>query len=156
MRVTDTVAAIVKGRIEALGYELYEVEYVKEFGEMNLVILIDAPGGVKIEDCERVSREIEPLIDAADPISEAYYLIVSSVGLDHPIKKDRDFERNLGKVIEIKLYAAIDKKKEFKGTLLSYDAENFTLRFDGGAERSFLRKNTALARPFIDFRKLES
>ncbi len=152
MKVTETVDGIVRAKIEGMGYELYDVEYVKEFGEMNLVITIDAPSGVKIEDCERVSRAIEPLIDAADPVSEQYYLIVSSVGLDHPIKKDRDFARSLGKKIEVRLYAPIDKKKELAGTLVSYDAESFTLAPDQGGERKILRKDAALIRPFIDFR----
>ncbi len=156
MKLTQTVAGIITGCIEEMGFELYEVDYVREFGQMNLVVTIDAPGGVKIEDCERVSRAIEPLIDAADPIPEAYYLIVSSVGLDHPVKKDRDFARNLNQTLEVKLYAPMDKKKEFKGTLVSYDAESFTLGLEGGRELRILRKDAALVRPWIDFRQLES
>jgi ribosome maturation factor RimP len=151
MKVTETIAGIVGAKIEAMGYELYDVEYVKEFGEMNLVITIDAKAGVTIEDCERVSRAIEPLIDAADPIGEAYYLIVSSVGLDHPIKKDRDFERNLGQVVEVRLYAPIDKKKELKGKLVSFDGESFVITPDKGGEYRILRKDAALIRPWIDF-----
>lgn len=151
MKVTETVEKIVKGKIEELGYELYEVEYAKESGQMNLVITIDAPEGVKIEDCERVSRAIEPLIDEADPIGDAYYLIVSSIGLDHPIKKDRDFARSVDKVVEVKLYAAVDKKKNFKGRLVSFDDESFTLELDGGKPMRILRKDAALVRLWIDF-----
>jgi ribosome maturation factor RimP len=152
MKVTETVEGIVKAKIEELGFELYEVEYAKEFGQMNLVVTIDAPDGVKIEDCERVSRAIEPLIDAADPISEAYYLIVSSVGLDHPLRKDRDFARNLGEKIEVRLYAPIEKKKEYAGRLACFDAESFTLALDNGKELRIPRKDAALVRPWIDFR----
>lgn len=151
MKVTETIAGIVGAKIEAMGYELYDVEYVKEFGEMNLVITIDAKVGVTVEDCERVSRAIDPLIDAADPIGEAYYLIVSSVGLDHPIKRDRDFERNLGQIVEVRLYAPIDKKKELKGKLVSFDGESFVIAPDKSGERRILRKDAALIRPWIDF-----
>lgn len=151
MKVAEAVEGIVKGKIEQLGFALYEVEFVKEFGQMNLMVIIDAPNGVKIEDCERVSRAIEPLIDAADPISEPYCLVVSSVGLDHPLKKDRDFERNLNQKVEVKLYKAVDKKKELAGTLVCFDAESFTLALDGGGEMRILRKEAALVRPKIDF-----
>lgn len=154
MKVTETIAGIVRAKIEAMGYELYDVEYVKEFGEMNLVITIDAEGGVDLDGCERVSRAIEPLIDGADPIGEAYYLIVSSVGLDHPIKKDRDFRRGVGQIVEVKLYAAIDKKKELKGKLVSFDEESFVIEQDRGGETRIPRKNAALIRPWIDFSKL--
>ncbi|HOG01407.1 MAG: Ribosome maturation factor RimP [Firmicutes bacterium ADurb.Bin248] len=152
MKVAEAVEGIVKGKIEELGFALYEVEFVKEFGQMNLVVTIDSPEGVKIEDCERVSRAIEPLIDAADPISEPYCLVVSSVGLDHPLKKDRDFVRNLNQKIEVRLYRAVDKKKELAGRLASFDAESFTLALDDGREMRILRKEAALVRPRVDFR----
>ena len=151
MKVTEAIAGIVGAKIESMGYELYDVEYVKEFGEMNLVITIDAPAGVALDDCERVSHAVEPLIDAADPIDEAYYLIVSSVGLDHPIRRNRDFQRNLGQIVEVKLYVAIDKKKQLKGKLVSFDEESFVIEPDKGGERRILRKDAALIRPWIDF-----
>ena len=155
MKITDTVAAIVRSKVEELGYELYDVEYVKEYGTMNLIIYIDRPEGVDLDDCEKVSRAIDPLIDEADPIDEAYCMCVSSVGIDHPIKKDRDFERAMGEIVEIKLYAPINKKKDLKGRLAAFDSETFTVEPEKGDAIVIKRKDAALIRQWIDFNKLE-
>ncbi len=152
MKTADTVALIVRDKIEELGFELYDIEFEREYGEMNLVIYIDRPSGVDIDDCERVSRAVDPLIDAADPIKEAYCLCVSSVGIDRPLKKDRDYARSMGSIIEIKLYAAMDKQKELKGKLVGFDADSFTIERENGEQTTVLRKNAALVRPYIDFK----
>jgi ribosome maturation factor RimP len=105
---------------------------------------------VSIEDCERVSRTVDPVLDAADPIENAYYLSVSSLGLDRPLKKDADFKRNVGKRIEVRLYAPLNGKKEFVCELLSFDETSMTLRTDKG-EMTLARKDVALARPELVF-----
>lgn len=151
MKATQAVEAIVKKPIEDMGYELYEVEFLKEQGNWVLTVYIDKQGGVDLNDCENVSRMIDPLLDEADPIEQAYYLSVSSVGIDRPIKKDKDFERNIGNIIAVKLYAPLNKKKEYKGTLQSYDADSFTITADGGEEIRFLRKDAASIKPYIEF-----
>ncbi len=98
--------------------ELVDVEYVKEGSEKYLRIYIDKPGSVTIDDCEKVSRELEAILDREDPIDEAYILEVSSPGLDRVLKKDYEYEKYKGRAVEIKLFAPIDGKKEFEGELI--------------------------------------
>ena len=151
MKTTEIVDSLVRGKIAEMGYELDEVEYVKEYGNMVLTLYIDSENGVTIDDCEKVSRAIDPILDENDPIEEAYYLSVSSIGIDRPLKKDRDFERNMGKKLQVKLYAPINKKKEFLGVLTGYDEENFTINVEKMGEVTIKRKDAALIRPWIDF-----
>ena len=107
--------------------------------------------------CEIVSNAVDPILDEADPIEQAYYLSVSSVGIDRPLKKDKDFQRSIGKTIDVKLYAPLKGKKEFCGELVSFDAESFTLRTlprkPGEASETVTvgRRQAALVRPHIDF-----
>ena len=156
MKITEAVDQAVRATVEALGFELDEVEYQKEQGNWVLTLYIDAPEGVTLDDCERVSHAVDPILDEADPIPDAYYLSVSSIGLDRPLKKDRDFVRNVGNKLDVKLYAPVNKKKEFLGTLVSFDADSFTIALveKGGAagnEMTIARKDAALVRPHIDF-----
>lgn len=151
MKTTEIVDSLVRGKIAEMGYELDEVEYVKEYGNMVLTLYIDSENGVTIDDCEKVSRAIDPILDENDPIEEAYYLSVSSIGIDRPLKKDRDFERNMGKKLQVKLYAPINKKKELLGVLKGYDEENFTINVEKMGEVTIKRKDAALIRPWIDF-----
>lgn len=151
MKTTEIVDSLVRGKIAEMGYELDEVEYVKECGNMVLTLYIDSENGVTIDDCEKVSRAIDPILDENDPIEEAYYLSVSSIGIDRPLKKDRDFERNMGKKLQVKLYAPINKKKELLGVLTEYDGESFTISVEKTGEVTIKRKDAALIRPWIDF-----
>ncbi len=151
MKTTELVDSLVRSTIAGLGFELDEVEYVKEYGNMVLTLYIDAPGGVSLDDCERVSRAVEPILDEKDPIAEQYYLSVSSIGLDRPLKKDKDYQRNLGQKVQVKLYAPVEKKKEFLGVLTAFDADGFTLEQEKGQTITFLRKDAALVKPWIEF-----
>ena len=151
MKTTEIVDSLVRGKIAEMGYELDEVEYVKEYGNMVLTLYIDSENGVTIDDCEKVSRAIDPILDENDPIEEAYYLSVSSIGIDRPLKKDRDFERNMGKKLQVKLYAPRNKKKELLGVLTGYDGESFTISVEKMGEVTIKRKDAALIRPWIDF-----
>ncbi|MCI7374777.1 MAG: ribosome maturation factor RimP [Christensenellaceae bacterium] len=151
MKTTEIVDSLVRGKIAEMGYELDEVEYVKECGNMVLTLYIDSENGVTIDDCEKVSRAIDPILDENDPIEEAYYLSVSSIGIDRPLKKDKDFERNMGKKLQVKLYAPINKKKELLGVLTEYDGESFTISVEKTGEVTIKRKDAALIRPWIDF-----
>ena len=151
MRVVDRVDNIVRAKVAELGCELDEVELVKENGALVLTLYIFSEGGITLADCERVSRAAEPLIDEADPIEGPYYLSVSSIGIDRPLKKDRDFERNIGKDVVVRLYVPVEKKKEYIGTLEHFDAEKFALTLAGGQTMEFTRKQAALVRPHIVF-----
>ncbi len=131
-------------------FELVDVEYVKEGSNWYLRAYIDKPGGITIDDCELVSRALSDLLDKEDFIEDSYILEVSSPGLLRPIKKDKDFERNMGKEVEIRCYKMIDKQKEFTGTLTAYDGDSVTIQA-GEKEMKFARKDIALIRPAVDF-----
>lgn len=126
-------------------FELVDVEYVKEAGDWYLRAYIDKPGGITIDDCEEVSRALSDLLDAADFISDAYILEVSSPGLTRPLKKDKDYDRNIGKLIELRLYQPVDRKKEMSATLVSYDKDTVTVS-DEGTEYVLEKKNISLIR----------
>jgi len=109
-------------------FELVDVEYVKEAGTFYLRIYIDKEGGITIDDCEVVSRELDLQLDKVDPIKEPYILEVSSPGLDRPLKKEKDFIRSVGKPVEVKLYKPIEGNKEFSGVLQSFDNDTVTIK----------------------------
>jgi len=136
--------------IEENQFELVDVEYVKEGSNWYLRAYIDKPGGITIDDCELVSRALSELMDQEDFIEDSYILEVSSPGLLRPLKKDKDFERNMGKDVEIRCFKMIEKQKEFIGTLIAFDADSVTIK-TSEKEMKFARKEIALIRPAIDF-----
>ncbi|MBO5451184.1 MAG: ribosome maturation factor RimP [Lachnospiraceae bacterium] len=136
--------------MEANQFELVDVEYVKEGSSWYLRAYIDKEGGISIDDCELVSRALSDLLDQEDFIEEAYILEVSSPGLLRPIKKDKDFQRNVGKEIEVHLFKMMDKKKELIGTLIAFDADTLTIQTEE-KEIRLNRKEAALIRPYIEF-----
>lgn len=136
--------------IKENNYELVDVEYIKEAGNWFLRVYVDKDGGITITDCEIVSRALDAKLDEKDPIKDPYILEVSSPGLDRPLKKDKDFERSLGKSVELKLYKAIDGNKEFLGNLDSYDSETVTLEIEQ-EKITFDRKGIAIIRLALIF-----
>ncbi len=151
MKTTEICENLCKAKIESMGFELCDVEYQKEYGDWVLTFYIDKPRGVTIDECEEVSRAIEPILDEADPIESEYVLSVSSLGIDRPLKKDRDFERAMGTELEIKLYAPQGGKKQWIGTLTAYDADSFTVETESGETLTVKKKDCALVRPNIRF-----
>ncbi len=131
-------------------YELVDVEWVKEAGTWYLRAYIDKEGGFSVDDCEKVSRRLSDWLDKEDFIPESYILEVSSPGLGRPLKKEKDFARSIGKDVDIKLYRARDKRKDFKGILEAYDQDTVTIREDG-TELVFERSEIALIRLAFDF-----
>lgn len=142
---------LVLPMIEENKFELVDVEYVKEGGNRYLRIYIDKPGGINIDDCELISRALSDKLDEKDFIQDAYILEVSSPGLGRPLKKDKDFNRNIGERVEIKLFKAVDKQKEFEGILKSFDKETVTIEPDEGTDMVFERSEIALIRLALDF-----
>ena len=143
--------ALLLPMMEEHHFELVDVEFVKEAGTWFLRAYIDKPGGITIDDCELISRALSDQLDKDDFIEEAYILEVSSPGLGRPLKKEKDFARSIGKDVEIRLYKAIDKQKEFTGTLTSYDADSVTITMEDGSERTFEKSGIALIRLAFDF-----
>lgn len=139
------------GVFQEMGYELVDVEYVKEGSGMSLIFTIDKDGGVNIDDCEIVSKKIDPLLDEINPTDDKpYTLVVSSPGLDRPLKTDRDLKRGLGKEVEITLFAKLDGKKVFDGVLDSFDEKTITLETEG-AKQTFDREKVASTKLVIKF-----
>ena len=137
--------------VEANNFELVDVEYVKEAGTWYLRIYIDKEGGININDCELVSRAFSEILDKEDPIEDAYILEVSSPGLGRPLKKDKDFQRNLGEEVEVRTYKPINKQKEFVGLLDAWDKEKVTLQRESGEMMTIARADIALIRQYIEF-----
>ena len=142
--------ALLQPILDAHHFELVDVEYVKEAGSWYLRAYIDKEGGITVDDCEIVSRALGDLLDEQDFIEDSYILEVSSPGLGRPLKKERDFERSLGEEVEIRLYKALNKQKEFTGILKAYDKENVTIETAEG-ELVFNRPDIALIRLAFDF-----
>lgn len=133
--VAFVVEQAVKDVVAGCGCELFEVEYAKKQNGMNLTIfIVKRDGIVTIDDCEAVHRAVDPILDQLDPTGDIpYTLNVSSLGLDRPIKSQKDFEWNVGKAVDVKLFEKFLDKKEFEGTILGVDGENVT--FDVGGEK---------------------
>ena len=132
-------------------FELVDVEYVKEAGPWYLRAYIDKPGGIMVDDCEVVSRELSDILDEKDFIDEAYILEVSSPGLGRPLKKEKDFARSLGEEVEVRTYRAIDRQKEFIGILKDYDKDTVTIEYEDGETMTFDKADIALIRLAFDF-----
>ena len=137
--------------VEKNGFELWDVEYVKEGGNWYLRAYIDKPGGITVDDCEIVNRELGDLLDRDDFIDDSYILEVSSPGLGRPLKKERDFVRSEGEEVEIRTYRMVEKQKEFRGLLKAWDKDTVTIEQEDGQERVFDRDNIALIRLAFDF-----
>ena len=137
--------------MEVNGFELVDVEYVKEAGNWYLRAYIDKPGGITVDDCEVVNRELGDLLDRDDFIDDSYILEVSSPGLGRPLKKERDFIRSKGEEVEIRTYRMVDRQKEFRGVLKAWDKDTVTIEYEDGQEQVFERDNIALIRLAFDF-----
>lgn len=143
--------ALVMPLIEQNHFELVDVEYVREGANWFLRVYIDKDGGITVDDCELVSRALSDLLDEKDYIADAYILEVSSPGLGRQLKKDKDFKRSIGEVVELKLYKAINKQKEFEGVLVSFDENVLTIELEDGNQVSFQRAEIAMVRLALDF-----
>lgn len=129
--VETAVIAIADKLAEQMNLFVVDVECKKEGSDRVLRIFIDKPDGVGIDDCEEFSRAVEPLIDEEDPIKEAYTLEVSSPGADRKLVWEREFLYYIGREVDVKLYKALDGKKEFTGILADYDGDEVTVSTDG-------------------------
>lgn len=136
--------------LERMGFELWDVEYVKEGQDMYLRAFIDKEGGITIDDCVDVSHALSDALDADDYIEDAYILEVSSPGLGRTLKKDKEFLRSIGKDIDIKLYKALDGTKEYTGALIGFDKYSVTIK-NGEEEKCFNRNDIAKVNLTIDF-----
>ena len=143
--------SIIMPILDRMNFELVDVEYVKEGGTWYLRAYIDKEGGITVNDCEDVAREMNVLLDEEDFIPDAYVFEVSSPGVGRPLKKEKDYIRNMGKELEIRTYKAINRCKEFYGLLRAYDKDTVTIETEDGETIIFNKSEIALIRQAIDF-----
>ena len=128
MNTAEKVRALIENMVNELGYRIWDVDYSKIGTEKHLEITIDSDAGIDISDCEKVHRAIEVIIDEADPIDEAYYLDVSSPGLERVIRTKEHYEKCVGQTVEVKLFSQVNGKKSVIGELSAYDSESDTVK----------------------------
>lgn len=149
--VINTVKNISESLAEELGYELVDVEFLKEGSNYFLRVYIHKPDGINLDDCQMMSQLLSSRLDEEDPISVPYYLEVSSPGLDRPLKTDKDLKRNLGKEIEVRLYEAINDKKIIEGILENYDEKKLKLLLGNDKSINIPREKVALVKLVVKF-----
>ncbi len=142
--------AILAPIAQANGVEIYDVEYVKEAGEMYLRAYIDKEGGVNINDCVNVNHALSDALDEDDFIDEAYTLEVSSPGLGRQLKKDRHLQHSIGQEVELKLFKPVDGTKEFAGILKDFDDSVITVTIND-KDQQFIRKEISVIKLALDF-----
>ena len=127
MKVTEQVAQFAEPVVQAHGCTLWDVEYVREGGEWFLRLYIDKDGGVSSNDCEALSRALDPVLDEADPIPDSYVFEVGSAGAERELKRPSDFEKFMGSEVEVKLYQPYEGKKSIVGKLEGYENGDLTV-----------------------------
>lgn len=145
-RITDKVSLLARPVVEETGCTLWDVEYVREAGTWYLRVYIDKDGGVSIDDCERISRELDPILDEADPIPDSYVFEVGSAGAERELKRPGDFAQFMGSEVEVKLYQPLDGAKSFVGILKAYSDDGTVTVASGKKELSFTKAQTAQVR----------
>ena len=150
MKITDLVASLAQPVVEANGCELWDVEYVREGSDYFLRIYLDKEGGVDINDCEKISRAMDPILDEKDPIEGSYHFEVCSAGLERTLKRPSDFERFMGSNITVKLYRPRNGLKEIPCVLTGYDNGKLTVTV-GKETVTFEKSEVALVRLRVEF-----
>ena len=150
MKITEQVWQFAEPVVLEKGCSLWDVEYVREGGEWFLRLYIDKEGGVDINDCEAISRAVDPILDEKDPIPDSYHFEVCSAGVDRALKRPGDFEKFMGSKVLVKLYKPKNGAKEIKGVLTGYDNGNVTIDCAGTA-MTFEKQEVALVRLYVEF-----
>ena len=150
MKITDQVTQFAQPIVEQFGCSLWDVEYVREGSERYLRLYIDKDGGVDIEDCEKIHRAVDPILDEKDPIAESYHFEVCSAGIERALKRPSDFARFMDSPILVKLYRPRNGLKEFPGILRGYEDGRVTV--EAGKETiTFEKSEVALVRLRVEF-----
>lgn len=144
-KISEKVSALARPVVEEEGCKLWDVEYVREAGSWYLRVYIDKDGGVGIDDCERISRRLDPMLDEADPIPDSYIFEVGSAGAERELKRPSDFEQFMGSEVELRLYKPLDGKKAFVGKLSAYNEGNMEITV-GDKSMSFSKADVAMVK----------
>lgn len=150
-KVEKITEELISPIIEKEAYELVDIEFKKEGPHRFLRVYIDKPGGITLDDCQKVSEELSEKLDALDPIPENYYLEVSSPGIDRPLKKDSDFEKLKGELVEVKLYEPLNGQKIFEGELLGLEKDIIKLSVENVGMVEIPKEKAAIVRLSIKF-----
>ena len=150
MKITDQVWEFAEPLVQACGCSLWDVEYVREGGEWFLRLYLDKEGGVDIDDCEAVSRAVDPVLDEKDPIPESYRFEVCSAGLERELKRPSDFEQFMGSAVTVKLFKPVNGSKEYAGTLTGYADGAVTVEA-AGTTYTFQKNEVAQVRLRVEF-----
>lgn len=150
MKITDQVTGFAQPVVESFGCQLWDVEYVREGSERYLRLYIEKEGGVDIDDCEKIHRAMDPILDEKDPIAESYHFEVCSAGLERTLKRPGDFERFMGSAVTVKLYRPRNGLKEIPAVLRGYEDGKITV--EAGKETiTFEKSEVALVRLRVEF-----
>lgn len=149
--IAERVRTIIQPTADELGYYLWNVEFVKEGADYILRVTIDTDEGITIDDCERMTRAIDPILDEHDPIEEGYLLEVSSPGIERELTRDDHFALCVGEKVEVRLFAPVDGSKVFVGILGEIDEEGCVPVDTAGTVRRFPRAAIAKIRTVFDF-----
>ncbi len=153
-KIEEKVEKLIQDKVKNIGYSLYDVEYVKEGANYYLRIYIDSPKGIDLSDCEKVSNEINDILDEADYIKEQYFLEVSSPGIERVLRKDKHLKQNIENRVEVKLFKKDEKgNKSYIGILKKFDTETVTI--ETTKEITIERKNIALLKTVYNWEELE-
>ena len=144
-KITDRVSALARPVVEEEGCSLWDVEYVREAGTWYLRVFVDKEGGLSIDDCERISRRLDPILDEEDPIPDSYVFEVGSAGAERELKRPQDFAQFMGSEVELRLYQPLNGSKSYVGTLKAYDDSDVTIE-NGGTEMRFEKGRIAQVR----------
>ena len=150
MKVTDLVTEFAQPVVESFGCSLWDVEYVREGSERFLRLYIDKDGGIDIEDCEKIHRAMDPILDEKDPIAESYHFEVCSAGFERVLKRPEDFARFMDSAVLVKLYRPRNGLKEIPAVLRGYEDGKVTV--EAGKETiTFEKSEIALVRLRVEF-----
>lgn len=149
-KIEEKIETLLSDVIVNLGYELYDVEYVKEGKDYFLRIYIDKENGISLDDCEKVNNAIDGILEKADYIKDKYFLEISSTGVERTLRKDKHLKKSLGEKVEVKLFKQMNKEKKIVGILENFDTNNIYVKV---AENNIQidRKNVALIKTVYDW-----
>ena len=149
-KISERVSALARPVVEEEGCSLWDVEYVREAGTWYLRVFIDKEGGLGIDDCERISRRLDPILDEEDPIPDSYVFEVGSAGAERELKRPSDFEQFMGSQVEVRLYQPLNGSKVFVGELASYNDGDVSINF-GGQKLGFSKSQLAMVKLHVSF-----
>lgn len=150
-KIEDKVENLIEPKVQELGYNLYDVEYVKEGKDYFLRIYIDKDTGITLDDCEIVSNSITEILDNADYIKEQYFLEVSSPGVERVLKKDKHLKSNIGANVQVKLFKPLNGQKQYEGILKDFDSNNIKIETSSQIILEIERQNIGQIKTIFDW-----